>query len=119
MAHCCISETLRHYVRVASETNFTYGKHRVSWKDSVCTRLRLGYKYYWQLGVNVSDTARQCRLCDEPNAHTLQHYVLHCPSLSQGRHVQSLSVTEQIIWMFNNNKIAELFSKCEEIKKIV
>ena len=45
---CLTSETLTHYVRVANETQFTYGRYRAPWKDHICTRLRLDYKYYWQ-----------------------------------------------------------------------
>ena len=118
VAQCHKSETLRHYTRVESETNFTYGKYRVPWKDSVCTRLRMGYKYYWQLGVETSDKDRQCRLCAEPNSHTLHHYVLQCPALSQARHPSLTSVTEQVIYMFNNNKITELLNTCKYIKNI-
>ena len=115
--HCQSSETLRHYVSVANETNFTYGRHRVTWKDGVCTRLKMVYKYYWQLGVEANETERQCRLCGEPSAHTLQHYVLHCSSLAQYRCDQPLSVTDQIICMFNDGKVMDLLMKHKDIKK--
>lgn len=62
MAHCDRSDTPRHYVGVANEPNYTYGKKGAAWKDSVCTRLKMGYKYLWELGVGVSEAAKQCRL---------------------------------------------------------
>ena len=42
VAQCHKNETLRHYTRVASETNFIYGKYRAPWKDSVCTKAQNG-----------------------------------------------------------------------------
>ena len=74
-AQCDTSETLRHYVRVSQLSDYTYVKHRVAWKDSVCTRLKMGYKYLWELGVEVNEAARQCRLCGEPDAHSPGGYI--------------------------------------------
>lgn len=99
---CITSETLRHYIKVANETNFTYGRYRVPWKDHICTRLRLGYKYYWQLGVEVSEEAKRCRLCGEVNGHSLPHYMLRCPALAHVRHHQLCSVTDQVVHIFNS-----------------
>ncbi|MPC67056.1 hypothetical protein E2C01_061220 [Portunus trituberculatus] len=56
---------------------------RVAWKDSVCTRLRLGCKYYRQIGVVVRNADRQCRLCGQDDSNSLPHYVLRFPELSQ------------------------------------
>ena len=118
VAQCDKSDTLKHYVRVASETSFTYGKNRLPWKDSVCTRLRMGYKYYWQLGIATSDSDKQCRLCAEPNSHTLHHYVLQCPSLSHCRQPSLTTVTDQVIYMFNSNKLMEVLNNSTNIKNI-
>lgn len=116
---CNRSATLRHYVRVANETDFTYGRYRVAWKDSVCTRLRIGYKYYWQVGVPASEAERRCRLCGEADSHTLPHYVLHCSALAHSRHGQALSLTDQVIYMFTNNTIAELLLKNKHARNLV
>lgn len=38
------SDTLRHYMHLATKTDFAYGKGKSKWKDSVYMRIRLGYK---------------------------------------------------------------------------
>ena len=113
------SETLRHYVEVARNTNFSYGRNKSKWQDNVYTRLRLGYKYYWQLGGSDIEYKKECRLCNEPKSHTLQHYVLDCNVLREYRNCNIRNVTEQIIWMCNNNKIDDLIRKNKKIQEIV
>lgn len=113
------SGTLRHYIRVVENTTFTYGRFRAAWKDSICTRLRLAYKYYWELGVAVDAPARRCRLCEEQDGHSLSHYVLQCPALAHVRQHGADTVTDQIITMFNNNNITKLLNKCTYIKQIL
>lgn len=113
------SETMRHYIDVLENTNFTYGKYKSAWKDSLCTRLRLGYKYYWQLGIAKEDDETCCRLCREPRAHTLSHYVLECPNITSFRNCSINNVGKQIIWMFNNNKIDEMMRKCKKVRDIL
>lgn len=113
------SETFRHYVKVFQGTNFTYGRQRNAAKDSLCTRLRLGYKYLWQLGVKKNENDICCKLCNEPRCHTLKHYVIDCPNLVHCRHPQIKDIAEQIIWMINNNKIKEMANTCKKISDIL
>ena len=113
------SSTLRHYCRVVENTDFTYGRFRASWKDSVCTRLRLAYKYYWELGVAVDAPARECRLCEERDGHSLSHYVLQCPVLAHVRQPDADTVTDQVIAMFKSQSIIKLLNKCKHVKQIL
>jgi len=48
----------------------------------VCARLRLGYRPLWQVS-EAGDIPHlsTCRLCDRPNANSLHHYCLECPSV--------------------------------------
>ena len=106
------STTFRRYVRIFNETEFTYGSNHNILSDTVTMRLRLGYKYYWEYGGSAagSDTDRRCRVCGESDAHTLQHYVLLCPHIEQYRNKHIVDLTEQIIWIINNNKVIEIVS---------
>ncbi|XP_066974195.1 uncharacterized protein [Macrobrachium rosenbergii] len=46
----------------------------------VCARLRLGWRPVWQVaGQDGAPQFSSCRLCDAPNANTLEHYCLECP----------------------------------------
>ena len=49
----------------------------------VCARLRLGWRPVWQVAV-AEDAPHfsSCKLCDAPNANTLDHYCLECPHLA-------------------------------------
>lgn len=49
----------------------------------VCARLRLGWRPVWQV-AEAGDAPHfsSCKLCDAPNANTLDHYCLRCPHLT-------------------------------------
>ncbi|KAG0714460.1 hypothetical protein GWK47_014109 [Chionoecetes opilio] len=96
---------MAHYTNVALQTHFSYGKHRTKWKDTVFTRLRLGSPFYWELGMNVPEDDKKCRLCQQLRSYTLQHYILQCPSLATFRHPDIDNVTDQVIWMTNNGQV--------------
>ena len=61
----------------------------------VTARLRLGYRPVWQVS-EAGDIPHfsNCRLCNTPNANSLHHYCLECPSvrdrLPQGRPLHSV-----------------------------
>ncbi|MPC61071.1 hypothetical protein E2C01_055134 [Portunus trituberculatus] len=50
---CCHrgSGTSLHYARVSHSCAYTYGKHTAS-HDWVAMRLRLGYKYFWEVSAS-------------------------------------------------------------------
>ena len=104
------SATFRHYYDIDQETGLVYDKQG-SLQDTVIMRLRLGYRYLWELGCETPDKERECRLCGENDSHTLTHYVLHCSLLTPYRNSNINNVTEQIIWLINNNKIEEILKK--------
>ncbi|KAK7084335.1 hypothetical protein SK128_006019 [Halocaridina rubra] len=52
-------------------------KHNV-----VSARLRMGYWPLWQVSQTLDmPQYTSCILCDCPNANTLDHYCLHCPTV--------------------------------------
>lgn len=87
-------------------------------KETACMivimRLRFGYKYYWELGYNVNKNDKKCRVCKVNDGHTLPHYILYCPHLTMYRNNTIHDVTQQIIWMINNEKIQEILSTYKE-----
>ena len=50
-------------------------------------RLRLGYKYFWEVSASPGVC---CVLCAAPRGHTLRHYIMECPLIAkfrpQGQH---------------------------------
>ncbi len=64
-----------HYAKVSSICTHTYGRLSATY-DLVVMRLRLGYRYYWE--VSGADPVPY-RLLARPGGHTLKHYVLQCP----------------------------------------
>ena len=66
----------------------------------VSARLRLGYRPVWQVS-EAGDIPHfsNCKLCDTPNANSLHHYCLECPSvrdmLPRGHHL--LAVCEFLL----------------------
>jgi len=70
------SDTMRYYMYILMNTNFTYGRGKNRWTDVVYMRLRFGYKYYWELGVSQTEEESKCRVCGALRSHTLYHYVI-------------------------------------------
>ncbi|XP_076036221.1 uncharacterized protein LOC143022108 isoform X1 [Oratosquilla oratoria] len=49
----------------------------------VSARLRLGYRPVWQVGETEGvPRYSSCRLCDTPNANSLEHYCINCPTIA-------------------------------------
>ena len=72
--------SIRHYDSHCN-TKHTYGeyKHRTRQCDVVTARIRLGYRHVWQ--VSKDDPLPKysnCRLCEAPLRHTLEHYIAEC-----------------------------------------
>ncbi|MPC74816.1 hypothetical protein E2C01_069192 [Portunus trituberculatus] len=60
---------------------YTYGRDTAS-HDRVAMRLRLGYKYFWE----VSASPRVCCvLRAAPRGHTLRHCIMECPFIAKFR----------------------------------
>jgi len=71
--------SIRHYDQYR-DCKPSYGWHRSKTRqcDVVIARIRLGYRMYWQLqGARSADESR-CRLCNEENKRTLEHYISEC-----------------------------------------
>ena len=110
---------MKHYMEIVANTDFSYGPERNKWKETLCTKFRLGVKYYWELGVNVTEEEKQCRLCGAERAHTLQHYILICPIVATYRNKNIDNFTKQLIWMFNNGKVNQMLQKLNAMKKLL
>ena len=112
------SNTMQHYLEVAQKVTYRYGRNGNKWKDTVCTKLRLGLKYYWEIGVECEEEKTRCRLCRVPLSHTLRHYVLNCPVLTPYRNPHIYEFTKQVIWMFNRGKVRKMLFKQKNIRNV-
>ncbi|XP_042891046.1 uncharacterized protein LOC122265711 [Penaeus japonicus] len=67
------------------QSPYKYRQHglMVRRHNVVSARLRLGYRPVWQVS-QAEDVPRfsSCKLCNRPNANTLDHYCLHCPAVT-------------------------------------
>lgn len=88
-----------HYVHVSQDTNVTYGRKSALY-DLVVMRLRLGYKYYWEVSGAPPES---CALCARPGGHTLQHYALECPAIACYRPQGLSDVPSLVAWFINHN----------------
>ncbi|XP_066952515.1 uncharacterized protein [Macrobrachium rosenbergii] len=103
------SESLEHYLYVLENTNVTYGK-ALSKVDTMTMRLRLGYRYVWEY---TQGNGIPCRLCNEPSSHSLHHYMMECCELSEFRRRLAETVTEQVCYIINNDKVKKILKKFE------
>ena len=101
------SESLQHYLYVLENSNVTYGKN-LSYVDTVMMRIRLGYKYFWQV---KGGEGQCCQLCKMNNAHTLHHYILECECIQTYRNDMLMTVKEQVCWLINNNVIRDILKR--------
>ncbi|KAG0724124.1 hypothetical protein GWK47_000479 [Chionoecetes opilio] len=88
LRYCCRSGSSSglHYVRVFHNSDYTYGRHSAA-QDVVAMRLRLGYKYYWEVS---NSPAASCTLCAKLGGHTLHHYIMDCPCIAKIREIEAL-----------------------------
>ena len=69
-----------HYAQVSRLCSYTCDKFSAA--CDLVARLRLGYRYYWEVG---GAPPVPCALCARPGGHMLQHCVLHCSVISDYR----------------------------------
>ena len=76
------SASLQQYLSVTQGAPPRYLEHSLTSRRFQVTysRIRLGYKYLWQFGIPSSDAQKRCHVCFLPEGHTLNHYILRCPS---------------------------------------
>ena len=109
LGRCCAhgSTSSVHYVSVANHCAYPYGRHSAA-QDAVAMRLRLGYRYYWE----VSDSpAVCCTLCAKPGGHTLHHYVMECPSIDNFRPQADLDLPQTICWLLRNDVLPAILKE--------
>ena len=108
---CCEmgSVSSQHYKAVLNSTEeYTYGRHS-SQMDLVTMRLRLGYKYYWE--VYRGAESEPCTLCARPGGHSLQHYVLFCPVIDESRPQGQWNLIELICYFIDNDILSKILKK--------
>ena len=42
------------------------------------SRIRLGYRYLWEITGDRNQTIKKCRICQAPDGHRLYHYLMEC-----------------------------------------
>ena len=82
------SSTVKHYDAVCRYV-IPYGQYTDKSRlcDVVTARIRLGYRYMWQMHpdtVRTPDTIN-CKVCNMPYGHHLEHYVLACRYIEKFR----------------------------------
>ena len=87
------STTLRNYMRVTngSEPNYVNRGLDTRRQQTSYSRLRLGYRYLWEVSSNRNKTVNNCKLCNCQEGHRLHHYIKECTVTAQFRsnHEQS------------------------------
>ncbi len=77
-------------VSIQHHDHFLQGRHKyrrhglmVRRHNVVSARIRLGYRPVWQVS-QAEDVLHysSCKLCNRPNANTLDHYCLQCPTVT-------------------------------------
>ena len=93
-----------HYVHVSQATEYPYGR-RSALCDLVVMRLRLGYKYYWEVSGAAPES---CAVCARPGGHTLRHYVLECPAIASYRPQGINDVPSLVTWFIDHNIVPDI-----------
>ena len=73
------SISVKHYDQYVN-VRFIYGSHKARTRqcDIVIARIRLGYRYIWQVKETHNIEYTKCKLCDAEFKHTLEHYIAEC-----------------------------------------
>lgn len=104
-----ISRSAYYYNTVAIQTVFTYGKRGGGRnRETVYARIRLGYYYPWQYGMQVEEEKRKCKVCGERDSHTLEHYILYCNLLRDFRNPELHNICDQAKFLIEHDKITEI-----------
>ena len=74
----------------------------------VVMRLRLGYRYYWEVS---GAAAVPCGLCHSPAGHTLAHYIMECPLLVHFRPQGHWDLPSLISWFINHDKLPAIIKE--------
>ena len=96
-----------YYFQVSDLCSYTYGKHSASY-DLVVMRLRLGYKYYWEVSGSAPVS---CVLCDRPGGHALFHYVMECPLVAHYRPQGEWTLPEMVSWLITEGVLSSILKE--------
>ncbi|MEL6989863.1 MAG: ribonuclease H family protein, partial [Bacteroidota bacterium] len=78
------SESVKTYFDITNGTKPNYEINNLFTRkfQTSFSRLRLGYRYLWEVSGDLNPNVRQCRLCGLQDSHTLYHYIKECSMLS-------------------------------------
>ena len=106
------SRSIEYYSKIAKEVSYTYGKKGNSrYKELVNARIRLGYRYTWQVMGANDDNPSHCKVCNESDGHTLYHYIMTCPKLQYYRNSNLSVLEEQVIHILSGGVIDQILKK--------
>lgn len=104
------SRSIEYYDKVTLHHPFVYGINGGNRrKETVISTLRLGYSYLWQVGVNVDDINKKCKVCGEVQGHNLQHYIMVCPYIEEYRNKDLNDIHDQARYLIA--KVPEILKK--------
>ena len=106
------SLSIQHH-SVMQEEPHIYGSSKYNGRllDVVTARLRLGYKYLWQVKPSPDIDETKCKLCEQTYSHTLKHYVLECDKIQEFRDPNIDTVIEMSKYFISNNLLAQILAK--------
>ena len=106
------SRSIEYYNKVAKEATYTYGKKGNSrYKELVNARIRLGYRYTWQVMGATDDNPSHCKICSENDGHNLHHYIMACPHLQEYRNNGIRVLEEQVLHFLSGGVIDRILKK--------
>ena len=106
------SRSIEYYTKIAKEITYTYGKKgNCRYKELVNARIRLGYRYSWQVMGANDDNPSHCKICNENDGHTLYHYIMTCHKLQEYRNNDITVLEEQVLHFLSEGVIDQILKK--------
>ena len=106
------SRSIEYYNKIAKEITYTYGKKgNCRYKELVNARIRLGYRYSWQVMGATDDNPSHCKICNENDGHTLHHYIMTCPKLHEYRNNDIRVLEEQVLYLLSEGIIDQILKR--------
>nr|XP_053627417.1 uncharacterized protein LOC128685005 [Cherax quadricarinatus] len=107
------SQSIYHHSIMQEEPHVYGASNKISRLLDVTTaRLRLGYKYLWQVKSPPPDVDQtKCKLCQMDYCHTLHHYVLECDQINEFRNNSLRNVQEMAKYFIHSGILQTILEK--------
>ena len=104
------SYSLSTYIDVTNGIPPVYHTHGlVKRRDQTAySRIRLGYKYLWEIGVPTTAQNKRCAICHVDGGHCLNHYAGECPYLAEYYNSEAPSNIERLKHILGDNIVARI-----------